>query len=203
MATLDAQDLAVLVAESGWFDNDSNASKNIDTAVAIALAESGGKTDAVSSTGDYGLWQINKKAHPGLFSLGDWKDPKVNAQMAASVYRAAGNSFKPWVTYNSGAYKSHTGNIIPRSDAPNSARADLGNAADKVVVGPAKVVAGALGDVMKWITKGFVTIGAFIAALSLLSFGIWLLVKDTKTGKIVQEGATDAAVAAVTKGVVK
>lgn len=76
----------------------------IPVAVAVALAESGGRTDAVSPTGDYGLFQINKNAHGDLFGKYDWKDANQNAKMAYSVYSASGN-WNPWSVYKSGSYR--------------------------------------------------------------------------------------------------
>jgi hypothetical protein len=84
--------------------------KDIALAVAVALAESSGQCWAVSSSGDYGLWQINYSAHQTLFaSLTaplDWANPQANASMAAAVYSDAGNTFKPWTTYTTGAYSA-------------------------------------------------------------------------------------------------
>ncbi|SRR6266496_4495052 len=74
---------------------------------AICAAESGANTLAVSYTHDYGLWQINYAAHSGLFGLYNWRNPINNAQMASSVYEAAGRSYRPWVTYTNGAWESH------------------------------------------------------------------------------------------------
>lgn len=46
-------------------------------ATSIALAESGGNLDAISPSGDYGLWQINRRWHfgDGIISDNNWTDP--------------------------------------------------------------------------------------------------------------------------------
>ena len=44
--------------EALWLEAGGPASAEA-IAASVALAESGGNPDAVSSTGDYGLWQIN------------------------------------------------------------------------------------------------------------------------------------------------
>lgn len=78
------------------------------TAVAIAGAESTYRpTASLTYRGQHmrGLWQINDGAHPDLLRGRDWTDPAQNAWMAYQVYKAAGNSFQPWSTYTSGAYK--------------------------------------------------------------------------------------------------
>lgn len=71
-------------------------------AAAIALAESGGRSvkqqgQPYATTG-WGPWQIT----PGDPSL---LDVSTNARAAVAKYRAAGNSFTPWTTYNNGKYK--------------------------------------------------------------------------------------------------
>lgn len=78
----------------------------IATGVAIALAESGGRTDALNTANrngswDAGLMQINSihgYSQQALF------DVKTNVAAALKIYRAAGNSWRPWSTYNSGSY---------------------------------------------------------------------------------------------------
>jgi Lysozyme like domain len=86
------------------------------TAVAIALAESGGNARAYNpekqsntpdGKGSYGLWQIYLKAHPEFTNL-DLYDPQTNANAAFSVYSKAGG-FSPWTTYGNGAYQVQLG----------------------------------------------------------------------------------------------
>ena len=91
------------------------AGADLLTAVAIALAESGGNPDAYNPEtaagtpegfGSYGLWQIYLKAHPNFQGLNLF-DPQTNANAAYEVYAEAGNSFRPWSTYLNGAYTAH------------------------------------------------------------------------------------------------
>lgn len=79
-------------------------------AVAIAKAESGGNPAAYNpeiaagtapGSGSRGLWQIYGTAHP-QYNNSLAFDPVVNARAAFEVYRAAGNSFTPWSTFNNG-----------------------------------------------------------------------------------------------------
>jgi hypothetical protein len=112
MATLTAEQIGVLVyANKAWGPGGSTATivKFLDTAIAVALAESHGNTEAISPTHDYGLWQINKAAHADLFANHNWKDARDNTEMARIVWTDAGRSFSPWTTYKSGAYKAYTG----------------------------------------------------------------------------------------------
>lgn len=70
----------------------------IDTAVAIALAESGGQPGAVSSTGDYGLWQINHQAHPGYSTSRLLSDSTYNAAAMAAISKG-GTDWSAWSTW--------------------------------------------------------------------------------------------------------
>lgn len=92
-------------------------------AAAIAEAESGGNSQAVNpydnggSQTSWGLWQISNGTHaqpvPNILN------PAVNAQQAVSKYRGAGNSFSPWGTYDSGAYKQFmNGSTTPDKNVP-------------------------------------------------------------------------------------
>lgn len=77
----------------------------IDTAAAIAMAESGGNPAAVGDPTlgtSIGLWQINLAAHPQMAS---WAltDPLTNAQ-AALIIAQGGRTFSPWSTYTQAPY---------------------------------------------------------------------------------------------------
>lgn len=101
--------LIALAAGAGFTGDD------LVTAVAVALAESGGNPQAYNPEvtahapqgyGSFGLWQIYLKAHPE-FQGQNLFDPQTNAAAAYSVYAAAGNSFRPWSTFTSSAYVAH------------------------------------------------------------------------------------------------
>ena len=88
---------------------------DLTTAIAIAIAESGGNPKAYNpetaantpvGQGSVGLWQIYQKAHPE-FAGQDLTDPQTNANAAYSVYAAAGYRFTPWSTFGSGAYEAY------------------------------------------------------------------------------------------------
>ena len=90
-----------------------------DTAAAVAQAESGGCLYAkhgpvddrpakvctyTFSTGEdsYGLWQINRQAHPS-YSAASLYTPSGNARAAVAI--ATGSvPFYPWTQYRNGAY---------------------------------------------------------------------------------------------------
>ncbi len=89
----------------------------LTTAVAVALAESGGDTRAHNTTppdDSYGLWQVNlygslgpeRRADYRLTSDAELLDPAVNARAAWSI-SGHGASFGPWSTYEHGQYRGH------------------------------------------------------------------------------------------------
>lgn len=96
-----ASQIATYARQAGFPDS------AIPTAVAIAMAESSGRADAThgnqNGSTDYGLMQINS-VHGNLLKNYNWSDPAQNMQMAYQVWKDAGGSFSPWVTYNTGAY---------------------------------------------------------------------------------------------------
>jgi len=93
-------------------------------AAAIAEAESGGCSTALNPTDNggrqssFGLWQISNGTHtPPAANI---YDPAVNARQALAKYQGAGNSFSPWGTYNSGAYKAYLSGGTPDTSVPGA-----------------------------------------------------------------------------------
>lgn len=95
----------------------------LQTATAIALAESSGNPQAVNASdpngGSYGLWQINGVHAPGGTATPAWErqmfNPANNAAEAFAV-SSQGTNFQPWSTYTSGAYRQY---LPVASDAAN------------------------------------------------------------------------------------
>ena len=116
MATLSHSELEALWVLHGGDQADA------DTAAAIAQAESHGCQYAKAGPTDdrpvkqctyrktnlensYGLWQINRRAHPqysarSLYTVGG------NADAAVAIRRARGD-FTDWTTYTNGAYTQY------------------------------------------------------------------------------------------------
>jgi hypothetical protein len=129
----------------GVAQNAGFSGPDLQTAVAIALAESGGDPNAynperaagaVQGHGSFGLWQIYLTAHPE-FSGQNLFDPNINAAAAYSVYAAAGNSFRPWSTFKNGAYLAHMDPVAqvilvsseqPAGESPEIVSGELGPA---------------------------------------------------------------------------
>jgi hypothetical protein len=100
---------------AGFAQNAGFTGVDLVTAVAIAIAESGGdpnaynpetKAKAPVNKGSYGLWQIYLNKHPE-YANSNLYDPQTNANAAFAVYSAAGNSFSPWSTFGGGQYQAY------------------------------------------------------------------------------------------------
>ncbi len=100
------EQIASLARDAGFAGDD------LVTAVAVALAESGGDPEAYNpetaagtapGRGSYGLWQIYRAAHPDLDAV-DLTDPPANARAAFQIYSAA-RGFRPWSTYLHGLHE--------------------------------------------------------------------------------------------------
>src|SRR5438094_188080 len=75
----------------------------LETAVAVALAESDGDPTAHRVTAredSRGLWQVNVRAHPQYASQ-DMYEPNTNARAAFAISRG-GTDWHAWTTYTSG-----------------------------------------------------------------------------------------------------
>lgn len=90
-------------------------------AAAIGEAESGGNTDAVNPNDNggrqssYGVWQISNGTHTAPSP--NWADPATNAALAVGKFKGANNTFAPWGTFDSGAYKAYmNGSTTPDMD---------------------------------------------------------------------------------------
>jgi hypothetical protein len=129
MAAAPAQTYSYAQLEQLWINNGGPAAV-APTAAAIAEAESKGLSNAAypgttvapgqgSNTDATGLWQI--LGVPAGFTPAQLTDPNANAAMAVAKYKAAGNSFSPWVTYTSGAYKAYVNDATtPDPNVPAS-----------------------------------------------------------------------------------
>jgi len=84
-------------------------------AAAITMPESGRRPSAVQqgqpyATTGWGLWQITPgNSVPSVGTDQQLLDPLTNARAAVAKYHGAGNSFRPWVTYENGAYLKYVG----------------------------------------------------------------------------------------------
>jgi hypothetical protein len=111
VSKLSPEQIAQAAHDAGFRGHD------LTTAVAIALAESAGDPRAhnpVPPDNSYGLWQINMIGALGpdrrdqfdLDANSELFDPETNARAAFAI-SGKGDSFQPWTTFTSGAYKRH------------------------------------------------------------------------------------------------
>jgi hypothetical protein len=119
MPTLHVRELAeILARETGW------DAQQIRTAIAIAMAESGLRTDVLNARApDYsvGIFQINFRRPDGsimprrcvggvCITPEEARDPVKAARFAYALWRARGD-FSPWTAYSSGAYRRYVGRV--------------------------------------------------------------------------------------------
>lgn len=185
------------------------------TCVAIALAESGGRTDATNAntngTMDKGVWQINT-VHDEKLPGQDRFDPNVNAQLMAQI-SSNGTNWQPWSTYNSGAYLTHMGAVMGalggQSFSPNASIGDVGmGAGNGLVVSNASLVtnaqnvgigfgdaAGAIERFFKLITsaEGWLRIMKVFLGVMLAIMGLVMVFGSSSTGKAVTKTAVKVA----------
>lgn len=96
------------VAYRAGFRN-SRSRADLTIAVAVSAGESGWNTTAhnpVYPDDSYGLWQINRLAHPWARPPGIY-NAQTNANAAWRVYTQAGHSWRPWTVYTRGIYRQH------------------------------------------------------------------------------------------------
>jgi hypothetical protein len=149
-------------------------------AIAVAWAESSGNTQAHNSTppdDSYGLWQVNMYGSLGparrrAFGLSDNKDlfsASTNARVAFTIFQQAGNSFRPWSTYGSGAYKQYLDQAYAAYKNPTQP----GN----VQQGKVNTTIPFLDDFKEWVSGGVLRIAMFIGGAALLIGAVVLVAK--------------------------
>jgi len=146
VATLTAEAIAHHAAGAGF------KSEALTIAVAVALAESKGATDAEGDVGiqtavwgpSLGLWQVRSvKAESGKGTSRDatrLTDPAFNARSAYSI-SSGGTRFGPWSVYTSGAYRMH----LTKAAAAGQGAGSAGGVSGGVPSAPASLVQGGTG----------------------------------------------------------
>lgn len=146
---------------------------------AIALAESGGRSDAKNPSGATGLWQILGNPFPG-----NALDPATNAKMAVAKYKSQG--LKAWTAYTSGAYKKYLkSGVTADTGVTNvSATGSTSTAQDTGIVGDigseiGKGFADALTSLFKPIISIMVWGTEAILGAALMAFGAYLILSQS------------------------
>lgn len=191
MTTYDQDGLVALAMGAGLSSSDAAI------AAAIAMAESGGKSDALSSTGDYGLWQINKASWPQF--TGDLFDPSYNAE-AMAVVKSSGRGWDHWTTYRNGSYKPFLATYAIGRVAAGDDETGGG-------VGVGDVVGAVTDSAFGWVGELTSSLGTIAFALVLSTVGLGIaayglsrLASSSATGQQVMETGGQAATVAALAG---
>lgn len=174
MANLTDEQIKSYASGAGFAGNDLNI------AVAVARAESGGNPNAHNSTppdDSYGLWQINmystlgpsRRKQFGISKNEDLFNPALNAKAAHTIFQ--NNGWKAWTTYTRGTYKQYLN------------EAETASASGGGFVNTLTGIPGALNAVGINIFKGLSDIVGVILAIALIIAGIAILVSQSKTAK--------------------
>jgi hypothetical protein len=201
MATLTPEQIGKYAWNAG-FGRDA---PTLARAIAVAMAESGGRTDAHNGnagTGDnsYGLWQINmigsmgpaRRKQFGISSNEALFDPQTNANAAWKVSNE-GRNWTPWSVFKNGTYTKH----IPAAEqAAKAVIAGTGGVANFAYNMPGADLARGLGQQVGEATSGLdiggritasvnaltgsmfkagINVGAVLLALLLLGLGVAIL----------------------------
>ena len=176
----------------------------IPQGLGVATAESGLRTDAVSppnsnGTVDRGLWQINSVHGKDPARL---MDPAYNTQVAFELWRSAGNSWRPWSTFNNGtahvvntSYAPATGFnpwwlVSPFGAGAAGVGGDIAKSAGLANLGKGiGVVIGTVTSVAFWKRAGVLFVGWLV-----LLVGFVVLVSGSKPAKMVTKAVAKGAV---------
>lgn len=167
---------------------------DLATAVAVALAESGGNATATNKntngTTDYGLWQINS-IHTADLAAGNWQDPASNARMAFAVYTRAGRKWTPWYAWRDGKHLP----FLPRGAAAAGTTPDGADPVDEPLVDVGLIdgyqslansterIVKTLSDRDLWIRVGFYALAGVFLLVGLVGL-IWALGGKSVVNKV-------------------
>lgn len=199
MANLSRSQLAGLAKSVGFTGND------VDIAVAVALAESGGNPgdyngDRSTKDDSYGLWQINmyedlgpdRRKKFGISSNTELYRPAVNAKAAKIIHGESG--WKAWTTYKNGKYKDFLTKdpVLPTGpieNTPGKVGTPEEVEASTESTSLYESVLSGFNSVGSNLFKGTANIAGVTIAVSLLVLGIVLLARNAiPYGKVLKVG---------------
>lgn len=197
-ANLTADQIKYFASQQGFTGND------LTTAVAVALAESGGNaaSHTVDSDDDsYGLWQINMKGSLGpsrlkqfnLKNANELLDPNVNAKAAHIVFVEHG--WKAWGAYTNGSYKKfvtqaasakavNNANRTPEQEAAAMAASRNDATPDGLDIGSSL---NAIGDTL---FKGASGIAGIVVGVVLIVLAVVILLRNQIPAKKILKAVT-------------
>lgn len=185
MPTLSASEIRTHAAKAGFTGTD------LDIAVAVALAESGGNTQAHNGTGQdnsHGLWQINmygamgpaRRKQFGLTSNEQLFDPAINAKVAYAIFKSQGWR-RGWTTYGTEKYETILKRVKDGADIEGAIGID-----GKPVEQEDKSMTGipeALNAFGSTVFKGVTNLTGIGIAVALLIAGVVLLIASSSSAK--------------------
>ncbi len=186
MAKLTPAQIKGHAAAAGFTGSDLNI------AVAVALAESGGNPSAHNPTppdDSYGLWQINMLGGMGperrkkynLKANTDLYDPATNARVARGIFKGSG--WKAWTTYTRGTYKKFMDEASSASGTVSGT--DSGSAPTPVAATDGGIVTGGLNSLGANIFNAVQNVGGIAIGIVLIAAAVLILVMQSKLGKTV------------------
>jgi Lysozyme like domain len=137
--TLSPAQIAAVAASAGC------PSSQIPNAVAIAMGESSGNTAAHNPSGEdsWGLWQINRRAHPE-YAVSTLTDPAGNAAAMMAISGGCQN-WQPWGAFTNGSYRKYLPAATDAAGNPDSSSsggpADTGSGFDFASLSPLLILA--------------------------------------------------------------
>ena len=148
-------------------------------AVAVALAESGGRTDALGPPTQWGravgVWQIMPLA--GRPSTAQLKEPNVNAQQMYKI-SSGGKNWKPWEAYTNGSYLMFVNRAKKAAGNPDSSVGSSGGStnAEQAISNPFSWP-GKILDFFDLITDPitWMRVGMFVGGGILLAIGLFMI----------------------------
>lgn len=159
-------------------------------AAAIAMAESGGDSQATNHNSDgstdRGLWQINS-VHGSQSTY----DIAGNVQAAVAISSNGGN-WSPWVTYTTGAYRRFLSGNTPPSPVNGTGSSSNASPVD-LSSGISDAITNALLAVLKPVFNYVLWGGEALLGLALMIIGGFLLAQQSDTVKSAEDKAATAA----------
>lgn len=177
--------------ESIWIQNGGNK-VYAPIAAAIAMAESGGNSDATNhntnGSVDRGLWQVNS-VWGGLSTY----DVNANAKAAVQISQN-GHNWQPWTTFKTGAYLQFLKGNVPASAAGGNAPTPASTTGLPGFSFPSEITT-FFSDTSKFVDKlmwlampsSWLRIGAFLVGLGLLLFAIRAFIAVGEGGNIMPD----------------